>query len=111
MNSSERDLPDEYHLVDRFDSFEDPQEQSDFLDAIGRTRPYIDALRARREAVRRAEKAAAEPRRVEPRRRRSRSSRHPRVVTRPPNRTDIRSAFRRRRSRNVLVVVLVIELD
>ena len=112
MTSNEHDPYDEFRLVDQYDSFEDPWSQSEFLEGIGRTRLYIDALRARRDAAR---EANAEPTpkssRRRPSRLRGRSPRRPRVVTtRPSNRTDIRSAFRRRMPRTV-VLVIVIRLD
>ncbi|MEU8698031.1 hypothetical protein AB0C61_10195 [Streptomyces sp. NPDC048680] len=112
---SEHDPYDEFRFVRKYDSFEDPQLRSDYLDQIGKTRPYINALRLRLDAARKAEKAAAERAtdpvfRGEPRRRRSRSTRPARVVgTRPPNRCDIRYAARRRRAR-ALVLVIVIRL-
>ncbi|WP_405662858.1 hypothetical protein OG379_14780 [Streptomyces sp. NBC_01166] len=112
---SEHDPYGEFRFVHQYDSFEDPQLRSDYLDEIGKTRPYINALRRRLDAARKAEKAAGERTagptpRGEPRRR-SRSPRRPRVVgTRPPNRGDITHAFRRRRARS-FVLVIVIRLD
>ncbi|TXS06919.1 hypothetical protein EAO73_03580 [Streptomyces sp. col6] len=112
MSSSEHDPYDEFRLVDQYDSIEDPWLKSEFLDAIGTTRPRIDALRARRDAARETD---ARPAPESPRRRssrlRARSPRRPRVMaTRPPNRTDIRYAYRRRVPRTV-VLVIVIRLD
>ncbi|WP_240799022.1 hypothetical protein [Streptomyces sp. A0958] len=118
MKPSKHDPYDEFVLVDQYDSFEDPWSRSGFLETIGRTRPYIDALRARRDAAREAKRATAEHasessrRNGEPRRGRSRSPRRPRVVgTHPSNRTDIRYASRRRRPRTVVLVIVVIGLD
>lgn len=115
MSSSEHDPYDEFHLVDQYDSLEDPWLRSEFLDAIGTTRPYIDALRARRDAARKADGMTTEATTESPRRRpsrlRARSPRRPRVVaTRPSNRTDIRYASRRLVPRTV-VLVIVIRLD
>ncbi|MFC8535423.1 hypothetical protein ACFUJY_15890 [Streptomyces sp. NPDC057249] len=112
MTSSEHDAYDEFRLVDQYDSIEDPWLRSEFLDAIGTTRPRIDALRARRDAAREADARPApkSPHR-RPSRLRARSPRRPRVTsTRPSNRTDIRYISRRRAPRTV-VLVIVIRLD
>lgn len=111
----------EFHLVDEYDSLPDPQLRSDFLDAVGTTRPRIEHLRRLRDAdaARNAAKAAEESesngsstheRRRQSRRRLRRTPRHSGVnVTRPPNRGDIRRMAPRRRRR--IVFVIVIELD
>lgn len=107
---------DDFKIVDQYDSIEDPWLRSEFLDAIGRTRPCIDALRRRRDAAREAARAA--PARDEPatsahggesRRRAPRSRRRTRVVvTRPPNRGRVRRRYPRPRPR--LIVVVIVEL-
>ncbi|MEV0009452.1 hypothetical protein [Streptomyces sp. NPDC047973] len=112
MISSANDPYDEFRLVDQYDSLEDPWSQSEFLDANGTTRSRIEALRARRDAAREADRASVgpcpgSPRPTEPQRR-GRSPRRPRVVaTRPPNRTDARYTTRRRASRTVVLVVVI----
>ncbi|WP_406501469.1 hypothetical protein OHA04_25185 [Streptomyces sp. NBC_01590] len=108
---------DDFDIVDQYDSIEAPWLRSEFLDAIGTTRPCIDALRRRRDAGRGAAKATppqgeptASARAGEARRRIPRTRRRPRVVvTRPPNRGQGRRRYPRARPRVVLVVIL--ELD
>ncbi|MFI9036038.1 hypothetical protein [Streptomyces sp. NPDC053726] len=107
----------QFGIVEQYDSLEDPALRSDFLDAMGTTRSYINALRLRRDAARKAAKADPgpdcavsspaprgdeEPERREPRMpRRSRG-----IVTRPPNNTG--GVRRRRRNRERPVVVIII---
>ncbi|MFJ7192391.1 hypothetical protein [Streptomyces bacillaris] len=119
--------PDPDDLFRQYDSFEDPDLRSDFLDAIGTTRPYIDALRDRHiRASRRS--AAAEPDEVtpqtreEPLDRTERKARPPRLrkrsravaTTRPPNNNTPgrpRNKRRRRRERPSRFLVIIIRLD
>ncbi|MCX4676974.1 hypothetical protein OG413_16970 [Streptomyces sp. NBC_01433] len=112
---------EEIHLLSTYESIQDPQLRSDFLDAIGTTRPRIEHLRRLRdaEAARNAAKDAQESesngsstheRRRQSRRRLRRTPRHSEVnVTRPPNKGDIRRMPPRRRRR--IVLVIIIELD
>ncbi|MEW1890946.1 MULTISPECIES: hypothetical protein [unclassified Streptomyces] len=122
-SANDNDPDDDFHLVDRYDSIEGPEQQSDFLDAIGTTRPRIEALRAaraRRDAARTSGPDQEEsPRGGEPRGRRRGSSRSRRrrvrvSLTHPSNRSDTRRPPRRRGPaprRRTIVLVLVIELD
>ncbi|MFG2213407.1 hypothetical protein ACGFN1_00765 [Streptomyces sp. NPDC048685] len=48
---------EDFDIVDQYDSVEAPWLRSEFLDAIGTTRPHIDALRRGRDAERKATKA------------------------------------------------------
>ncbi|WP_330238910.1 hypothetical protein [Streptomyces sp. NBC_00525] len=105
MSSSDYDPDEEFGLVDQYDSFEDPWLRSEFLDAIGRTRPCIDALRARRDAARTEDTPGPVP----PRRRRPGSRRA--APTRPRNRTDLRYPYRRRLPRTVVLVIVIGGLD
>nr|PPQ57703.1 hypothetical protein C5F59_14150 [Streptomyces sp. QL37] len=50
---------DPFELVEQYDSIEDPYLRSEFLDAVGTTRSYINALRLRRDKA--ALKASAPP--------------------------------------------------
>ncbi|WP_406160599.1 hypothetical protein OG298_26560 [Streptomyces sp. NBC_01005] len=99
---------DDFDIVDQYDSIEDPWLRSEFLDAIGTTRPCVDALRCRRDAERRAAKAtppqdepATTPARAGEGRRRTRA-----VVTRPPNKGRVRRRYPRPHPRVLLVVIL-----
>ncbi|MDT0494872.1 hypothetical protein ACIOD0_06005 [Kitasatospora albolonga] len=55
-----------FGLVEQYDSIEDPDLRSDFLDAIGTTRSYINALRLRRDSAARRITADPEPEEVAP---------------------------------------------
>jgi len=112
-------------LFGQYDSFEDPELRSEFLDAMGATRPHINAQRRRHiKASRRS--AAVEPDEVPPQPReeiptsKSRKRRPPRLrkrsrttVTRPPSNTGetFRSRQRRRRERPAKFLVIIIRLD
>lgn len=122
MNASP---PDPDDLFGQYDSFEDPELRSEFLEAMGITRAHINAQRSRHiKASRRS--AASEPDEVAPRPReetlasKSRKSRPPRLrrrsrttATRPPNNTGetFRSRQRRRRERPAKFLVIIIRLD
>ncbi len=112
---------DDYHLVDLYDSCEDPELRSEFLDSFGITRPYIDGLRRRRDAERKAAKSAGDaasapdgvtttPRHGHSPHRSARSPRARRrrrmVVTHPRTRGIRRRRPARNRSEVVLVLVL-----
>lgn len=103
------DFEDDFDLVDQCDSIEDRELRSEFLDAAGRTRPFIDTLRRRRDAASNtpAPDGPASPApRGESRRRAPRTRRRSRgVVTRPPNRGRVRRRYPRPR----IVFVLVVE--
>ncbi|MEV6260257.1 hypothetical protein AB0M42_05775 [Streptomyces sp. NPDC051784] len=113
MSSSKHNPYREFRLVEQYDSFEDPWSRSEFLDAIGKTRQYIDALRARRDAARETDRvSSAEPTselplRGGPGRPRTRTPRRRAAVRRPPNKTGIRYATRRRAARTVLLVIVI----
>ncbi|MFD4942349.1 hypothetical protein ACFWNT_07365 [Streptomyces sp. NPDC058409] len=108
---------DDFDIVDRYDSIEDPGLRSQFLDDMGTTRPYINGLRRRRDAERKATKAAPKPDESttsacsgEPRRRTPRTPRRPRVVvTRPPNRGRGQRSYPRARLRVVFIVILKLD--
>ncbi|WP_405751473.1 hypothetical protein OHA44_24675 [Streptomyces sp. NBC_00144] len=113
----------EFDIVDQYDSIDDPGQKSDFLDAVGLTRPVINSLRRRRASARRAAEATptrpesnspttpppngAAPRSSRP----PRGTRRPRTTanTRPPNRSY---ALRRyRRTHPPVVIVLILKFD
>ncbi|MGF1342291.1 hypothetical protein ACQSMD_19595 [Streptomyces flavovirens] len=112
---------DDYHLVDLYDSCEDPEFRSEFLDSFGITRPDIDGLRRRRDAERKIARSAGDaasapdgvtttPRHGHsPRRsaRPPRARRRRRVVVTHPRTRGLR---RRRPARNRSEVVLVLVL-
>ncbi|MEV5617523.1 hypothetical protein [Streptomyces bacillaris] len=119
--------PDPDDLFRQYDSIEDPDLRSEFLDAAGTTRPYIDALRDRHSRASRRS-TAADPDEVtpqpreEPLDRASRKARPPRLrkrsrtvaTTRPPNNSTggtPRNRRRRRRERPVRFLVVIIRLD
>ncbi|MFD7491449.1 hypothetical protein ACFV8T_03380 [Streptomyces sp. NPDC059832] len=103
---------DDFDIADQYDSIEDPWLRSEFLDAIGKTRSFIDALRrsrdfARAKAAAARDEPAASARGKEARRRAPRTRRRTRVaVTRPPNKGRVRRRCPRPRPRVVLVIVL-----
>lgn len=119
--------PDPDNLFGQYDSFEDPESRSEFLDAMGTTRPHINAQRSRyirashRSAASEPDEVAPQPReeapaskdrKPRPPRLRKRSSRTT-VTTRPPNNTGetFRSRQRRRRERPARFLVIIIRLD
>ncbi|MFD3903573.1 hypothetical protein HXS80_23635 [Streptomyces sp. CB04723] len=107
---------DPFGLVEQYDSIEDPDLRSEFLDAVGTTRSYINALRLRRDkaAARDASapEASGEPRNRGPRRRLPRLRLRNRGTTgRPPRYAgSVRSRNSRNRARPEFVVI-VFKLD
>ncbi|MFF2716659.1 hypothetical protein [Streptomyces sp. NPDC058011] len=112
METSSPDPDDAaFGIIEQYDSFEDPDQRSDFLDAVGTTRSYINHLRLLRDRAA-ARSIAAEPeeevaseadggkgaqRPVPPLPHRSRT---PDTPTRPPNNTGgISRRNKRRRNR------------
>ena len=117
MSTDAADSDPEFHLVAQYDSIDDPELTSEFLDARGLTRPYINALRRRIEARRRAAADTSAPNTSVSRahhsrssRRGSRSARRPQVATsRPPNRDSSRR--RVRSTPPSIVIVIIFRLD
>ncbi|MFI6723673.1 hypothetical protein [Streptomyces atratus] len=114
---------DPFGLVEQYDFLDDPDLRSDFLDAMGTTRSYINALRLRRDAARKAAKAAHESDEATPgpggprsdkesKRREPLLPRRSRVaVTRPPNKSGGTVRRRRRNRERPDVVVIILRLD
>ncbi|MFJ3700865.1 MULTISPECIES: hypothetical protein [unclassified Streptomyces] len=113
-----------FGLVEQYDSIEDPYLRSEFLDAVGTTRSYINALRLRRDKA--ARKAAAQPEQDQaiapeapgpvedkgPQHRPPRSPVRPRsTTTRPPKYAASRRNKRRRNRRSPEIVVIIFKLD
>ncbi|WP_030740247.1 hypothetical protein [Streptomyces griseus] len=110
--------PDEdpFGLVEQYDSIEDPDLRSEFLDAVGTTRSYINALRLRRDKAAARDASAPEasgaPKNRGPRPRVPRLRLRNRGTTgRPPRYAgSVRSKYRRNRARQEFVVI-VFKLD
>ncbi|MBK0376803.1 MULTISPECIES: hypothetical protein [unclassified Streptomyces] len=107
---------DPFGLVEQYDSIEDPDLRSEFLDAVGTTRSYINALRLRRDKAAARDASAPEasgaPRNRGPRRRLPRLRLRNRGTTgRPPRYAgSVRSKHSRNRARPEFVVI-VFKLD
>ncbi|MFH9299075.1 hypothetical protein [Streptomyces sp. NPDC017520] len=101
-----------FGLVEQYDSIEDPYLRSEFLDAVGTTRSYINALRLRRDkaAARNASapEASGPPEDQEPRHRVPRLPHRNRGMTsRPPKYAgSVRNKRRRNRARPAFVVII-----
>ncbi|WGP10350.1 hypothetical protein [Streptomyces sp. SH5] len=102
-----------FGLVEQYDSVEDPNLRSEFLDAVGTTRSYINALRLRRDkgAARNASDApetTGAPDDKGPRRRVPRPPlRNRGVTTRPPKYAgSVRNKRRRNRARPEFVIII-----
>ncbi|WP_327175987.1 hypothetical protein OG599_12100 [Streptomyces sp. NBC_01335] len=127
MDNSDDSAPegDDFRLVDQYDSLEDPELKSELLDALGITRANVDAQRRRREAARKTaksaertdESAAAAPTvgHDHPRsggRSRLRAARRKALRggsgSHPRNRSDLTRRVRSRRSRHIVVVLVLL---
>lgn len=112
---------DPFELVEKYDSIEDPCLRSEFLDAVGTTRSYINALRLRRDEAARKASAPAhpEPDRATPEAPESPDDKDPRrrgprlplrnrsTTTRPPKTAgSVRNKRRRNRERPEFVVII-----
>ncbi|NEC01735.1 hypothetical protein [Streptomyces anulatus] len=111
---------DPFGLVEQYDSIEDPYLRSDFLDEVGTTRSYIDALRLRRDTARKASTPEhSGPDRTDPeapgspntkglRRRTPRAPIRERgITTRPPKQaSSVRNKRRRNRARPEFVIII-----
>ncbi|OLO33125.1 hypothetical protein PZ61_0223230 [Streptomyces sp. MNU77] len=111
---------DPFGLVEQYDSIEDPYLRSDFLDEVGTTRSYIDALRLRRDKARKASTpehpgpdrtdpdAPDSPNTRGPRRRTPRAPISKRgITTRPPKQAgSVRNKRRRNRARPEFVIII-----
>ncbi len=108
-----------FGLVEQYDSIEDPYLRSEFLEAIGTTRSYINALRLRRDEAARKISAPAEPDRATPEAPESPDDKGPRrraprlplrtrsITTRPPkNAGSTRNKRRRNRARPEFVIII-----
>ncbi|MFD5134825.1 hypothetical protein ACFWMX_00930 [Streptomyces sp. NPDC058378] len=125
METTSPEPDDPFGLVEQFDSIEDPYLRSEFLDAVGTTRSYINALRLRRDqAARKAsapiepdQEAAAEPKPGQvgeegPQRRTPRLPVRTRILaTRPPRYAGSVRSRRRRNRRRPEIVVIIFKLD
>ncbi|MFF5773677.1 hypothetical protein ACFY8V_25015 [Streptomyces californicus] len=112
MNFDPPDPDDPFGLVEQYDSIEDPDLRSEFLDAVGTTRSYINALRFRRDKAAARDASAPEssgaPKNRGPRRRVPRLRLRNRGTTgRPPRYAgSVRSKYSRNRARPDLVVII-----
>ncbi|KQX28854.1 hypothetical protein ASD97_05555 [Streptomyces sp. Root63] len=109
-----------FGLVEQYDSIEDPYLRSEFLDAVGTTRSYINALRLRRDKARKAStpehpepghavpEAPGSPDTEGPRRRTPRLPIRERgITTRPPKHAgSVRNKRRRNRARPEFVIII-----
>lgn len=109
-----------FGLVKQYDSIEDPYLRSEFLDAVGTTRSYINALRLRRDKARKAStpehpepghavpEAPGSPDTEGPRRRTPRLPIRERgITTRPPKHAgSVRNKRRRNRARPEFVIII-----
>ncbi|MFH8883796.1 hypothetical protein [Streptomyces californicus] len=100
-----------FGLVEQYDSIEDPYLRSEFLDAVGTTRSYINALRLRRDKAAgdvSAPEAAGARENKGPRHRVPRLSLRTRGMTgRPPRYGgSVRSKHSRNRARPEFVVII-----
>ncbi|MDX3687246.1 MULTISPECIES: hypothetical protein [unclassified Streptomyces] len=125
METTSPEPDDAFGLVEQFDSIEDPYLRSEFLDAVGTTRSYINALRLRRDQAARKTSAPIEPDqeaatgtktgRVDgegPQRRTPRPPVRTRVLaTRPPRYAGSVRSKRRRNRRRPEIVVIIFKLD
>lgn len=114
---------DPFGLVEKYDSIDDPDLRSDFLDAIGTTLPYINALRLRRDRAAREDspaptgpdRAVAEapgpPDDKGPRRRSPRLPIRSRATTHPPRYASYVLNRRRRNRGRPGIVVIIFKLD
>ncbi|MGW4228767.1 hypothetical protein ACWEF9_05670 [Streptomyces sp. NPDC004980] len=106
---------DDSHLIAQYDSLEDPEERSDFLEANGLTRTYITGARRRLRAAGRNTAATTpdsqpnEPSPPAPRRGAPRRCRRA-PLTRPPGRSRLRRTRQRRTPRRITFVI-IIEMD
>ncbi|TYR64365.1 hypothetical protein [Streptomyces parvus] len=103
---------DAFGLVEQYDSIEDPYLRSEFLDNVGTTRSYINALRLRRDkgAARNASAPEA-PRPPDDEGPRHRVPRPPLrgrgITTRPPKYAgSVRNKRRRNRARPEFVIII-----
>ncbi|MBM7054140.1 hypothetical protein [Streptomyces durocortorensis] len=101
-----------FGLVEQYDSIEDPCLRSEFLDAVGTTRSYINALRLRRDKAAAGDAPAPEasgpPEDKGPQRRVPRLPlRNRGITTRPPKYAgSVRNKRRRNRARPEFVVII-----
>ncbi|MGW3582211.1 hypothetical protein ACWDM8_12855 [Streptomyces rubiginosohelvolus] len=118
MNIDPPDPDDDlFGLVEQYDSIEDPYLQSEFLDAVGTTRSYINALRLRRDqaAARNASapEAPCPPDDKGPQRRVPRLPLRQRGITttRPPKYAGSARNKRRRNRARPEFVIIIFKLD
>lgn len=104
-----------FGLVEQYDSVEDPYLRSEFLDAVGTTPSYINALRLRRDkaAARNASapEASGPPKDKGPRRRVPRLLRNRGTTSRPPKDAGSVRNKRRRNGARPEFVVIIFKLD
>ncbi|MGW0644554.1 hypothetical protein [Streptomyces sp. EN27] len=112
MNPPDPD-DDRFGLVEQYDSIEDPCLRSEFLEAVGTTRSYINALRLRRDkaAARNASGAPETFGAPEPKAPRRHGPRRPLrgrgITTRPPTyAASVRNKRRRNRARPEFVIII-----
>ncbi|MFC8859406.1 hypothetical protein [[Kitasatospora] papulosa] len=125
METTSPEPDDPFGLVEQFDSIEDPYLRSEFLDAVGTTRSYINALRLRRDQAAGKTSAPIEPDQGKvaetkpgrgdeksPQRRASRPPVSTRsLATRPPRYAGSVRSKRRRNRRRPEIVVIIFKLD
>ncbi|MFG2504035.1 hypothetical protein ACGFOW_00835 [Streptomyces rubiginosohelvolus] len=113
MNIDPPDPDDDlFGLVEQYDSIEDPYLRSEFLDSVGTTLSYINALRLRRyQAAARNDSAPEAPCPPDDKGRRRRVPRLPLhkrgTTTRPPKHAgSVRNKRRRNRARPEFVIII-----
>ncbi|MDX3502984.1 hypothetical protein PV689_13765 [Streptomyces sp. ATCC51928] len=102
---------DPFRLVEQYDSIEDPYLQSEFLDAVGTTLSYINALRLRRDSAALDSSVAESSGMPDDKGARRRTPRLPlryrSTTTRPPKyASSVRNKRRRNRARPEFVVII-----